>query len=456
VGRLRDKTEPVDRVATQGLVQLGSTARPWVLRAMRDSNPQVRRLACSILFQTAPDRASEALEALLVAVKESDASVRAAAVGQLEFIVSGHGSAPDASLRERALRALGASLGDDSSPVRETAVWAFWRLGPVARPVASDLDHALDGPDKQLRILAGWALLRIDAEMHHARVVAALSPMLTDQTIRFDHYRLVQVLVEAQGQDSTATMLIPLIKHPDIATRIQAINDMTRQCESSTTAQSLMIESLSSDDAHLRGEAALFVLRHEPAMAARALDTLAERLADPAGCDLGLIKSIRESSPQSMKPLVSRLTERLAGSREDAARASVMAAVGEIGTDALAAVPALVQLSKSSDLKSAVLAIQCLVKIDRAAAETRLPALIEWMTAGHDPAVRVRAMETLGDLGPPVATAIPALLTAADEPDLAIATVAVEAISKINPATGSSLKRAIAARIPQTHDDQPQ
>jgi hypothetical protein len=52
-------------------------------------------------------------------------------------------------------------------------------------------------------------------------------------------------------------------------------------------------------------------------------------------------------------------------------------------------------------------------------------------------------MGSLRDLGPAASAAIPALLKLADEDDLPISAGAMEAISRIDPARGAVIKRAI-------------
>ena len=128
--QLRHSADPTRRAAVDGLVQLGPAARSWIIRAMRDPDPQVRRLACSILVRAAPDRSEEALDALLVAVKDADPSVRAAAVRQLELIVAGDGSVPDPEVRERALRRSAACL---ATPRTRCASWPGGRSGALVR-----------------------------------------------------------------------------------------------------------------------------------------------------------------------------------------------------------------------------------------------------------------------------------------------------------------------------------
>ena len=59
-------------------------------------------------------------------------------------------------------------------------------------------------------------------------------------------------------------------------------------------------------------------------------------------------------------------------------------------------------------------------------------------------------MAALWDLGPGAASAMSALLQVVDEEDLAISTGAIEAVSRIDPATGRTLKQRIGAvRLPR-------
>ena len=102
---------------------------------MRDRDPVVRELACSIVVQTMPERPDEALAALLVAAKDSDPAVRRNAVTQLEQFIGRYGSSAESVLADRAIRALGEALGDDSRTVRLSGGFQPLALGPKARSV---------------------------------------------------------------------------------------------------------------------------------------------------------------------------------------------------------------------------------------------------------------------------------------------------------------------------------
>ena len=84
--QLRDPTQATRAHAATELVRLGPAATSWVIRAMRNGDPRVRELACSILMQTMPERLDEALAALRVAANDSDALVQSNALMQAREI----------------------------------------------------------------------------------------------------------------------------------------------------------------------------------------------------------------------------------------------------------------------------------------------------------------------------------------------------------------------------------
>ena len=114
-----------------------------------------------------------------------------------------------------------------------------------------------------------------------------------------------------------------------------------------------MIEGLTSHDAFLRDTAAVYLLKHEPGMASKALDAIADQIVNPMdGGHLlwDLVKDVREASPGSLAPLANLLVERLSRTRKPDDRRNAILALGEIGPDARSAVPALLEESRSGDL----------------------------------------------------------------------------------------------------------
>jgi HEAT repeat protein len=200
-------------------------------------------------------------------------------------------------------------------------------------------------------------------------------------------------------------------------------------------------------------------LAHDPTTADRAIDTIAKILTSPfEGSYLvwDLINRIKKESPASLTPLTRTLVDKLARADNSVVRVNAIMALGEIGPEAKPAAPSLLDASKSGDLNIATSAVAALAKIDPTSAATRLSALLDWMKTRRDSTVRLTAMASLRDIGPAAASAIPELLHVADEDDLRMSSAAIEAISKIDPATGSALKQAIETRaLRSTSRDDP-
>ncbi len=228
--RLGSPDETVRRAAADGLVQLGPAASPWVIRAMSDPDARVRVVACSLVVRSAPEAGMIPLAALEAVVADADPSVRVAAVGQLDALISRYGSPDNSSVRDRALRTLCGALQDESPQVRAAAGWALFNVGPNAKAAVSALDQALNGADKSLRVIAAEVLFRIDPAASRPRVADAMGALIADQTIGVNHWRVLHILVRAQGEDATVAMLVPLFANRDRGTSMQAINDLITHC----------------------------------------------------------------------------------------------------------------------------------------------------------------------------------------------------------------------------------
>jgi hypothetical protein len=368
-------------------------------------------------------------------------------VSQFEAIVNRYGGKHDAATRSSALSAIGAAINDESPRVRRRAFEVLYMLGSKARPILKELDRALDGPDKSMRVMVGDVLLRVAPEETRDRVIAMMSGLLLDKSLRLEHYRLVHVLKNAKGEEATAEMLVPLLKHPDLEIRLAAVFDLTVHCPGAKALRPAMLDALAGTDVTVREEAAFYFLQREPEMVDQALELLADQTANPGeGSYLAwdLVKRAREASPGSIKRLAARLIERLGKSTKPESLQFLIAALGEIGSEAVSGLPALLKLADANDTDIATRAVAAMVKIDPRVAATKIESLLEWMSPGHDSTIRMSAIASLRDLGQAAATAVPLLLKVADEKDLTISAGAIEAISKIDPVTAQALKQAIA------------
>jgi len=454
--RLRDPVESVRREAAERLVQLGAPATSWVIAAMGDRSPVVRRLACSILPRTVPEKAGPAVAALAAASRDSDASVRAVAVEQLGTFVTGGPLRTEAASRDAALRAICAALDDKAPRVREAAGRTLWDLGSLAKSAVGDLDRALDGPDRSVRIYAAMTLLKFDRTAAQARVAATLTPLLEDQSAPFNHWRAVHTLKNAIGEEALAAKLVALLKHQDPATRRGALNDLTNHCPTATAAAAGMKDALAHPDGSMRCEAALFLVSQRAELAAEALDVLAADIVSPAEgtyVPSYVIHKLKKVSSRSLPRLARSLKDALPKTSDPKKRTSIILALGEIGSDASSAVSALLEAANSNDRLLAVRAVESLAKIDRNSAATKLTALVDWLNPGREEAVRLGALAALRDLGSAAATAVPVLLKTVDEEDLAISAAAIEALTKIDPSAAAAIKRGIETGALRSRDD---
>src|SRR5262249_27785245 len=103
-------------------------------------------------------------------------------------------------------------------------------------------------------------------------------------------------------------------------------------------------------------------------------------------------------------------------------------ALGEIGLDEAAAVPALTDALKDSDGRFRVEAALALYRIEPQPAHLR--TLTEFLQA---PATRVNAAQALGKLGPSAKQAVPALKAACRDANGGVRSAALDALGKIDP-----------------------
>ena len=140
-GQGEDQTTPGEQAAS-ALVAIGAPAQSVFLEALRRPVWVARRNAAWGLGAL---DASEAVPALIDALKDSDAGVR-------EQVAWALGSIGD----RRAVDGLVAALGDSVAGVRKQAAWALGSIGD--KRAVQGLMRALKDPDTGVRKQSAWAL----------------------------------------------------------------------------------------------------------------------------------------------------------------------------------------------------------------------------------------------------------------------------------------------------------
>jgi HEAT repeat protein len=269
--------------------------------------------------------------------------------------------------------------------------------------------------------------------------------MLADPTVQLHRHDLVRLLKDEAGEDRAAEALIALLGHDELWIRHDAISSLIDQCLGAAATRPALVRALDAADGGLRCEAAFYFLRQDPASASRALDVLIAQLLEPMEggyLSLDIIRKLRDDSPASVGPVAARMAESLGGTAaRDLNAILALAAIGP--PEATRAVPALDRVAVSGERDVAIRAVALLATLDRRAAASHVPALLEWMGRGHPVESRLAAMNALGELGALAKSVVPKLIEAAEEDEIRISSAAIAALSRIDPPSGLALKRSI-------------
>ena len=227
--------------------------------------------------------------------------------------------------------------------------------------------------------------------------------------------------------------------------RGQAIDDLLAHCTGTRSLAPLLAESLTSVNVALRDKAAIYLLRHDPALAPKAADVLAKQMVNPLeGTTSGHPGRASPDRVSRFAPIPGAISGRtsLAGghARGPPLRHRRPGADRPAGRGGR---PRIRQAAGSGDHQVAVSAVAALVKVDREAAATAISSLLDATTAGRERAIRLTAMATLRDLGPAAKAATPALLELSREDDPGISAGAIEAIAAIDRGTDASFQAPI-------------
>jgi len=419
--QLADADPSVVMPALHTLADMDDDAVPFLLEALKQ--PKSRYWAAIALAEIGPE-AAPAVESLAQLAAEGETEERMQAFLALAAI--GEKAATAAPVMVKALES------DDTS-LRFPAAFALGSVRAADADVA--LEKAAAGDDPFLAEVASWARARIHPD----------DKSLVDDAVK----RLRTGLhSDRPNERSAATSgLSDLAEKLDEPVRRQLAGEFA---------------DLLSDpvpEVGLGGGAALIRL------GATAVDTLRERLSDPAL--RGRVLEILAAIGPAAKPAVDDMIKSLADG-DPAVRGDAAVAIAAIGPDAVAAVPQLAKmladegapaakypaafalgrigpaakpaaeqlraLATSSDEVLATVALWASLKInpeDRSLFDEAIPALRKAVRAERE-IVRLEAAVALGEIGAAAASTIPILeLVSEEDPSKAVRAAAAAALAKI-------------------------
>ncbi|HKI35888.1 MAG TPA: HEAT repeat domain-containing protein [Gemmataceae bacterium] len=331
---------------------------------------------------------------LVLALKSKDATTRRKAANALGL------AGADA---KTAVPALVEALKDGDPQVRRYAASALAAIGPPA--VAPLLKTAEGGADRQVRSLAYLAL------------------------------------GEVRPADGDALRgLVRALKDPEKDIRAAAASALARL---GVVAVPPLRQALKDKDA----SAALALGQIGPPAVNAAIPDLVTALKDD---DKELRVAAHHALVRIGAPAVPALSAVLRGA-DLRGWYSISVALGKIGPDARAAVPALTEGLAHDDKGVRILAANALVKIDPDNAAIKpvlneaVPALIEVLQQ-RDGGLRTWAALSLGKIGPDARTSVPALTAALTDADAPVRAAAADALGRVGPRDQAAVVGLVAAQ----------
>lgn len=429
--------------------------------------------------QTARAQADGEAQAVLTfagQLKDENAQVRALAA---ERLVSLGGEA------KAAIPALVEALRDSDRKVRNHSVvalghlWWYWGArGPEAETaVPALIELLLKDDDRYTRREAAYALARIGQRAKAA--IPALTQALNDreETVRkYAGYALNDI---GKADPLDVPTLVSRFKDKDVQVREEAAERLLSQDEEvRRAALPALLEGIKDSNRKVRINSVmalnnLFGRERGPEVEAvvRAMMELLKRDADD-GVRWSAVNVLDDIGPEA-RAAVPLLIEAL-GEEESRNRCSAARALGQIGSDSKEAAPTLIKMLKDPDAEvrySAAIALgQIGIGKDDAISvllddlksddygvrsqaayglQTFGPAagagapLLAGMLRETEPSSRYRAASALGEIGPAAKTTVPALLRSLNDSAEYVRVAAAVALLKIAPESESKITPAL-------------
>ena len=373
--RMGDSDPGGRTAAAKALGNHGKEAQSWLGWVARSGNTEARVLACKTLAYPAQS-AVGVIPDLLGALQDVDPRVRRAAAESLRAVWLQVGGACDDQMKNRAIEAIRAAIKDPAWDVRRAAIWAVDVVDSTKKAFVAEVENATHDSDPRVR--AASALSFFDLAPHNPKAIAALENMIGDPApcgddfVQHNHMKnvAIQQMTMSSGESAVLETLMPLMAHPDAETRSNAIRLLPIPVRPLEPLHAALRLALRDSDARVRGEAARMLLtapgQHASEEIVAGLQAAVERpvenLYQLMWLDeyLAALRNVAPGSEGRAVPSMVGAIDRL-GRYEQRIMVDLL---GKLGPNARAAVPKLIELSKSSDDRLAASAELALGKIN--------------------------------------------------------------------------------------------
>jgi len=412
---LEDARPEVVLPALQTLAEGGADAVPGLIEALH--HKQGRYWASVVLAEIGPP-AKAAVPELIKLLDDKELEVRMQAILALGSIGSAAKSAGPA---------VGKLLNDSTPAIRYAAAFTLGQIG--ATEALPELVKAEEDKDEFLRMVAAWAVAKLNPDDKPAvskaidLIVAALK-----QDNVFVRRGAARALVELDAPPAlVGPPLVAALDDPDPAVQAHVYG---------------AIASLGDEIVPRVAERL-----HDPATHDKAVRLLGLMGAEAKGAVPHLVTALEKAAPEQRRELLftlaaigpdsaaatPALVKALADPDEDL-RVSACYALGKIGPAAAAAAPELRKNLDSQDRVIRLVSVWALLRIvpnDKNIVDLAVPLLTKVVEEGETELARYEAAASLGDIGAPAKSAVPALQKALEDESPAVREAAAEALKQI-------------------------
>jgi HEAT repeat protein len=419
---LSDPVPAVRGQAALALSKIGPVAEsavPSLIETLRDADERVRCQAADALGAIAVDDMTTA-NALVALLTDPKGAVKIAAARALGVQQTA------ATLAITALRPL---LQDEEEAVRTTAAEAIARFGHLDHAASDVLSEALGNQDSVVRAQTAEALGTIGAAALHT--VPALVKATTDSNDRV-RAKAVEALgkIGENGAAESVPGLVRALRDRDNWVSALAAEALGQIGDSADGAIPALVRSLTHNNAEVRRNSAeaLGRMSSTAAVARPSIETATHDTDGGVRAQaIRALGSIGAPTPTSTSAIMAGLKD-----IDPRVRAAAVEAIGQWGEPTPLVVATVLELLDDADDLVKVQVTKVLPKLAGPTPEV-IDGLRRRLVEDSSDWVQVYAALALGRIGPPAATAGPALLHAAQTGDVSVREQAMRAIATIQP-----------------------